>query len=79
MSLDPQRIQKSIRKLRKLVKKAPKRPAPDQVHDLQPFLAVLGRLPATFDFASMFPCTVHCILNILKKNPNREETWNSER
>jgi CHAD domain-containing protein len=35
MSLDPDRIQKSVRKLRKLVKKAPKRPTPDQVHDLR--------------------------------------------
>src|SRR5882757_4451436 len=34
MSLDPN-IQKSIRKLRKLVKKSPKRPTPDQVHDLR--------------------------------------------
>ena len=35
MSLDPDRIQKSVRKLRKLVKKAPKRPTPGQVHDLR--------------------------------------------
>jgi CHAD domain-containing protein len=35
MSLDLDRIQKSVRKLRKLVKKAPKRPTPDQVHDLR--------------------------------------------
>jgi CHAD domain-containing protein len=35
MSLNPDRIQKTVRKLRKLVKKAPKRPTPDQVHDLR--------------------------------------------
>src|SRR5437879_3214065 len=35
MSLDPNRIQKTVRKLRKLVKKSPKRPTPDQVHDLR--------------------------------------------
>src|SRR6267378_702360 len=35
MSLDPQRIQKTVSKLRKLVKKSPKRPTPDQVHDLR--------------------------------------------
>jgi CHAD domain-containing protein len=35
MSLDPDRIQKSVRNLRKLVKKAPKRLTPDQVHDLR--------------------------------------------
>jgi CHAD domain-containing protein len=35
MSLDPDQIQKSVNKLRKLVKKAPKRPTPDQVHDLR--------------------------------------------
>jgi len=35
MSLDPNRIQKTVRKLTKLVKKAPKRPTPDQVHDLR--------------------------------------------
>src|SRR5882762_5702393 len=35
MSLDPNRIQKSIRKLRKLVKRSPKRPTPDQVHDFR--------------------------------------------
>jgi CHAD domain-containing protein len=35
MSLDPDQIQKSIRKLRKLIKKAPKRPSLDQVHDLR--------------------------------------------
>src|SRR5258707_5072095 len=35
MPLDPQRIQKSVRKLRKLLNKAPKRPTPDQVHDLR--------------------------------------------
>src|SRR6266403_1290528 len=35
MSLDPQRIQKTVSKLRKLVTKAPKRPTPDQVHDLR--------------------------------------------
>src|SRR5258705_7271177 len=35
MSLDPQRIQKTVSKLRKLVKRSPKRPTPDQVHDLR--------------------------------------------
>jgi CHAD domain-containing protein len=35
MSLDSDRIQKSVSKLRKLVKKAPKRPTPDEVHDLR--------------------------------------------
>src|SRR5260370_17176367 len=35
MPLEPQHIQKPVRKLRKLVKKAPKRPTPDQVHDLR--------------------------------------------
>jgi CHAD domain-containing protein len=35
MPLNPDRIQKSVRKLRKLIKKAPKRPTPDQVHDLR--------------------------------------------
>jgi CHAD domain-containing protein len=48
MSLDPDRIQKSVRKLRKLVKKAPKRLTPDQVHDLRTltrsFEATVGAL-----------------------------------
>ena len=35
MSRDPQRIQKTVSKLRKLIKKSPKRPTPDQVHDLR--------------------------------------------
>ena len=35
MSLNPDRIQKSVRELRKLIKKAPKRPTPDEVHDLR--------------------------------------------
>jgi CHAD domain-containing protein len=35
MPLNPDRIQKSVRKLRKLIKKAPKRPTPDQVHALR--------------------------------------------
>jgi CHAD domain-containing protein len=37
MPLDPDRIQKSVRKLRKLLKKAPKRPTPDQVHDFRTY------------------------------------------
>jgi CHAD domain-containing protein len=35
MPLDSAQIQKSVRKLRKLLKRAPKRPTPDQVHDFR--------------------------------------------
>ena len=35
MPLDSVQIQKSVRRLRKLMKKAPKRPTPEQVHDLR--------------------------------------------
>ncbi len=35
MSLDLDRIQKSVRKVRKFIKKAPRQPAPEQVHDLR--------------------------------------------
>ena len=35
MPVDSEQIQKSVRKLRKLLKKAPKRPTPDQVHDFR--------------------------------------------
>lgn len=35
MSIDVDRIQKSVRKVRKFVKKAPLDPAPEQVHDLR--------------------------------------------
>lgn len=33
--LDAQRVEKPVRKLRKLLKKAPKRPTVDQIHDLR--------------------------------------------
>jgi CHAD domain-containing protein len=35
MAIDANRIQKPFRKLRKLLKKNPKRPTPDQIHDLR--------------------------------------------
>ena len=35
MSLDLDRIHKPIRKLRKFVKKAPKKPRPEEIHDLR--------------------------------------------
>ena len=35
MALDIGRIKKNIRKLRKLLKKAPRRPNPDEIHDLR--------------------------------------------
>jgi len=35
MALDVERIEKPVRKLRKLLKKAPKHPTPDKVHDLR--------------------------------------------
>src|SRR5690242_2075267 len=35
MALDVERIEKPVRKLRKLLKKAPKNPTPDKVHDLR--------------------------------------------
>jgi CHAD domain-containing protein len=37
MALDTDRIEKTVRKLRKLVKKAPKRPTPDNIHDLRTY------------------------------------------
>jgi CHAD domain-containing protein len=37
MALDIKRIEKSMRKLRKLVRKAPKRPTPDNIHDLRTY------------------------------------------
>jgi CHAD domain-containing protein len=35
MALDPNEVQKPLSKLRKLLKKIPKQPTPDQVHDLR--------------------------------------------
>jgi len=35
MALDPREVQKPLSKLRKLLKKMPKQPTPDQVHDLR--------------------------------------------
>jgi hypothetical protein len=35
MALDPEEVQKPLSKLRKLLKKMPKQPTPDQVHDLR--------------------------------------------
>ena len=35
MALDRERIEKSIRKLRKIMKKQPRRPTPEQVHDIR--------------------------------------------
>jgi CHAD domain-containing protein len=37
MALDAKRMQKTMRKLRKLVRKAPKRPTPDNIHDLRTY------------------------------------------
>jgi CHAD domain-containing protein len=44
--LDADRIQKTARKLRKLMKRAPKRPTPDEVHNLRTYIR---RLEAAFD------------------------------
>jgi CHAD domain-containing protein len=46
MPLDADRIQKPVRKLRKLLKKLPKQPAPEQIHD---FRTGARRLEATLD------------------------------
>ncbi len=35
MALDAGRIQKTVRKLRKLLKTVPRRPSPDEIHDLR--------------------------------------------
>ena len=35
MALDVDRLQKPVRQLRKFIKKMPRRPTPDQVHDLR--------------------------------------------
>jgi CHAD domain-containing protein len=35
MALDPKELQKPLSKLRKLLKKMPKQPPPEQVHDLR--------------------------------------------
>jgi CHAD domain-containing protein len=37
MALDAKRMQKTIRKLRKLVRKTPKRPTPENIHDLRTY------------------------------------------
>src|SRR2546430_2575404 len=37
MALDSKRLRKAMRKLRKLVRKAPKRPTPDNIHDLRTY------------------------------------------
>lgn len=48
MALDRERIEKSVRKLRKILKKQPRRPTPAQIHDLRThsrrFEAALGAL-----------------------------------
>jgi CHAD domain-containing protein len=50
MPLDPEQIQKSVRKLRKLVKKAFKRPSPNQVHDLR---TLTRRFEATIEVLAL--------------------------
>ena len=50
MALDTDKIQKPVRKLRKLLKKNPKQPTPDQIHDLR---TNTRRLEATVDALSL--------------------------
>jgi CHAD domain-containing protein len=46
MPLDTERLQKSIRRVKKFLKKAPKNPAPQQIHDVR---IATRRLEAALD------------------------------
>jgi CHAD domain-containing protein len=52
MSLNIGRIKKNLRKLRKLLKKAPKRPSPDEIHDLRTQIRRFEATLEAFDLKS---------------------------
>jgi CHAD domain-containing protein len=52
MALDTKRIEKTVRKLRKLVNKVPKRPTPDNIHDLRTYTRRFEALVAALELDS---------------------------